>query len=197
MGHLLGHLAISLKTLALSYLAVPVFFLVMSLFFYPDLPCGLQTREAKDDPNDLSIVSPVNHGEIKRVYRYVRDRIEFRSSQLIERDIPDIYNSSFHKQIKTLPFWAVAIVTAFFVLRLNYYIAIVERELHTFTNDASKAESFNEIFNYLLPVTGLISIPIVGFVLTKIGFSGTYLVIAVNKLNFTNLSLNKVSSYRF
>ncbi|GAQ86927.1 major facilitator superfamily protein [Klebsormidium nitens] len=122
-----------------------------------------------------------------------RKRLFRRRSLLFDDGPPDIYNSAFGTQIWSSAFWSMALVTAFFVLRVNFYIeTLFEQLLFTaslqFPGDplaAREAASYYaKLFNYLLPPGGLAMIPVVGFVLVEWGFAPSFLILAILHMLF-------------
>jgi MFS family permease len=90
-------------------------------------------------------------------------------------------DSSFKEQVTSLVFWLCATFTTLNLFRVNYYIATVGGQMLEFTSDVLplanatmtenqvKAELFTSIFAYFLPIVGVLSFPMIGFLLDRLG----------------------------
>lgn len=58
-----------------------------------------------------------------------RKKLFRRRSFRFDDGPPDIYNSAFSKQINSSVYWSMALVTAYIVLRVNYYIETLYEQL--------------------------------------------------------------------
>lgn len=88
---------------------------------------------------------------------------------------------TFKAQATSLVFWICAAFTTMNLFRVNYYIATVGEQLLEFTGDIVpianstltenqvKAELFTSIFAYFLPIVGVMSVPVIGFLLDRLG----------------------------
>lgn len=88
---------------------------------------------------------------------------------------------SFKTQVTSLVFWLCAAFTTMNLFRVNYYIATVGEQLLEFTGETivianstltenqERAELFTSIFAYFLPIVGVMSVPVIGFLLDRLG----------------------------
>eukprot|EP00897_Mesotaenium_endlicherianum_P001385 jgi/Mesen1/1274/ME000013S00764 len=108
-----------------------------------------------------------------------------------------LYNVAFARQIRSPVFWSVFVVSGFYVLRLNFYIASITSQLTfqastlqspPFSDAAAAKEAANlyvTIFNVLLPVGGVLSVPLLGYVLVYVGLGPAFIVIAASNIVFS------------
>eukprot|EP01134_Creolimax_fragrantissima_P004112 CFRG4112T1 len=99
---------------------------------------------------------------------------------------PLIYNmhdKSAKEQMMSIEFWLVALFTTIHMLRLNFYIATVEEQLRELA-DPGDVHQLVDIFNVILPIGGIVTIPVVCYLLDHQGSIFTFNCLSVAMVIF-------------
>lgn len=99
---------------------------------------------------------------------------------------PEIARKSFKSQVKSKAFLFGTLFTAFQLLRVNFYIGTVAAQLNFLSPDTG--EIWTQVFTLVLPVGGVLSIPIVGWFMDRCSLtvSMTALTVAATLFGITN-----------
>jgi len=73
-----------------------------------------------------------------------------------------LHGQSALSQIRTPWFTLITIFTVLMMLRINYFVASLHSQYTYLLGSASQARSINSVFDIMLPVGGLLSIPFIG-----------------------------------
>jgi MFS family permease len=104
-------------------------------------------------------------------------------------------------QVKSAIFWLCAVFTTFNLFRVNYYIGTVGEQMLSFPGDMVfvgnftvsrqelQAEFFTELFAYFLPVVGVLSVPVIGLMLDRLGLYLSVWVLVVSGVLYAVFSL--------
>lgn len=103
-----------------------------------------------------------------------REREEVSGLQGAEvRDLP------FARQVCTLWFWLVLVLTVLQMMRMNYFIATVRAQYRYMLGGEKLAAQVNSFFDIALPVAGVITTPFIGILLNEVPVWGTQGVMTV------------------
>ena len=76
-----------------------------------------------------------------------------------------LWGRSALSQIGTLWFWIPQLFLIVHMLRINYYIATVSDQVYFYTRDEALSQKLTDAFVLLLPFSGIIGIPFIGYIL--------------------------------
>lgn len=76
-----------------------------------------------------------------------------------------LWGRSALSQIGTLWFWIPQLFLIVHMLRINYYIATVSDQVYFYTRDGDLSQNLTDAFVLLLPFSGIIGIPFIGYIL--------------------------------
>ncbi|KAL7419783.1 hypothetical protein Q5752_005699 [Cryptotrichosporon argae] len=76
-----------------------------------------------------------------------------------------LFGMSVREQIASSWFWTMQIMILVHMTRINWYLATVNAQLVYYTGDVVLADKLTDAFIFLLPVGGLLAIPLVGYLL--------------------------------
>ena len=156
------------KSIFLAFAALPLLSLVVGFFLWPMKAFELQA------PTDT-------------------DEFGMQMEPVLEK--------TFKSQVASLVFWLCAIFTTLNLFRVNYYIGTVGEQLLAFTGELVfagnstvstnelQAEFFTEMFAYFLPLVGVLSVPVIGVLLDKVGLYLSIWVLVVSGVLYAVFSL--------
>ena len=107
------------------------------------------------------------------------------------RPMKSIKGKPLKQQLGDMQCIALALWFSFGLLTLQFYLANVEYELAGMTADALQANSYKELFSFLVPF-GFVALPISGYVLDNKGLSTNFFLATVCLIAFHILTLTKV-----
>lgn len=76
-----------------------------------------------------------------------------------------MHGSSALEQIKSPWFILITLFTVLQMLRINYFVATVRQQYNYLLHSPDQADQLNRVFDFLLPLGGLVSIPFIGTIL--------------------------------
>lgn len=192
----LGLDPLSLHSFFKFYLAVPIFILVCQLAFMPHesyksigsvakivvehldengnplveednseiLPINQEQQRLQED-NDNVVPEMTRSGRRKSV---IETQVENRLTKETDGFFGILHNYTAWEQIQK-PWWYLMFIFASIIMiRINYYIATIRSQEIYLLGDLDKAIHVNNIFDILLPLGGIFSIPFIGFILDHI-----------------------------
>lgn len=71
-------------------------------------------------------------------------------------------------QILTLWFFLITAFTVLQMLRINYFVASINQQYTYLLSSSRKAKEINQLFDFLLPLGGLASVPFIGIILDNV-----------------------------
>lgn len=199
---------ISLSQLFSIYTIVPIFILLAEVFVMPQ-------TSYKSDESFASVVSTsAGHMEAEEqalledadLTNYTGRRSSFisnRGSFLSRRrpslvhEAPTPQNLAQYGSLKGLTArqqlatnWAFLIIvfTTLQMLRINYFVATINSQ-YTYLLGHEQAQKINGIFDYLLPLGGVLAIPMIGFVLDHMSLVGSWTTVVTLSLTLGALNL--------
>lgn len=94
-----------------------------------------------------------------------------------ERLVGVMHTFSPMQQIRSLWFILITIFAVIQMLRLNFFISTIRLQYEYLLDSHSQAERLNHIFDFFLPLGGLVAIPIIGLILDRASIPMTLLVL--------------------
>ncbi|KAG5368945.1 Protein FMP42 [Yarrowia sp. C11] len=199
--------AITLSQLFTIYTIVPVFILLAEVFIMPQ-------TSYKSDESFASVVSTsAGHMEAEeqalledadltsytgRRSSFISNRGSFnrrRSSLVHEAPTPQSlaqYGSlkglTAKQQLATHWAFLIIVFTTIQMLRINYFVATINSQ-YTYLLGHEKAQQINAVFDYLLPLGGVLAIPMIGFVLDHMSLVGSWTTVVTLSLTMGVLNL--------
>ena len=176
----------------LMYLIVPAFILVVQIFIMP-AQSYKTIGELISRANDPEHASPSNgHAEsgnetlqVRDDRQAERDRLVTETTSLLDHKSEDNRQSQDERSKQISGVWGVLhgrsalqqvlsswwiLITLFTVIqmtRINYFVATVRPQYEYLLKDDGLAEHVNHVFDVLLPLGGVLSIPFIGLVLDR------------------------------
>ena len=86
-----------------------------------------------------------------------------------------LWGKSARSQIASLWFWLAQAFLVCYMLRINFYIATVADQVLYYTSDSELAARLTDAFVLLLPLAGVASIPLVGYLLDRCSSAAAFL----------------------
>jgi MFS family permease len=187
------HEGVTTREMFLLYLAVPVFILVVQTTIMPSesyKTVGQIVKLAEDEvnaptPDELSVRDNAELERRRSEHRIRRDSVIGEINTLLETSTNSkrakredkknkrsgvwgaLHGYSAFEQIKTPWFWLITMFTVIQMTRINYFVATVRPQYKYLLHSDAAAETVNHIFDVLLPVGGVISIPFIGSILDR------------------------------
>ncbi|KAG5360681.1 Protein FMP42 [Yarrowia sp. B02] len=198
---------ISLSQLFQIYTVVPVFILLAEVFIMPK-------NSYKSDESFASVVS-TSAGQMESeeqalledadISNYTGRRSSFISNRgsflsrrpSIAHEAPTPQNLAQYGSLKGLTakqqlatHWAFLIIvfTTLQMLRINYFVATINSQ-YTYLLGHEAAQKINGVFDYLLPLGGVLAIPMIGFVLDHMSLVGSWTTVVTISLSLGTLNL--------
>lgn len=81
------------------------------------------------------------------------------------------------QQVRSPWFILITIFTVLQMLRINYFVASMRQQYEFLFGSPEKARKINEVFDFLLPLGGLVSVPFIGAILDNAGTPFVLLVL--------------------
>ncbi|EDO15136.1 hypothetical protein Kpol_413p11 [Vanderwaltozyma polyspora DSM 70294] len=163
------------------YMIVPVFILICQIFIMPrdsyESPTPLYSSSEVIDPEEDTNAEgsevpteedPLLESRSSRSRR--KSSIETVAESRIFRHINNINGTTLHHeslktQLSSPWFYLMLIFAAVCMVRINYFVATVKSQAEYLLGDEQLASKLNSIFDILLPLGGIVSIPIIGIIL--------------------------------
>ena len=187
------HEKVTTTELFLVYLVVPIFILVVQLTIMPSQSyktVGEIFKQAEGEINAATRDGSSAEGGAelegqRSEHRMRRDSVISEISSLLETSTNSkrakredkknkrsgvwgaLHGYSAIKQIKTPWFWLIAMFTIIQMTRINYFLATVRSQYKYLLHSDSAARTVNEVFDILLPLGGVLSIPFIGSILDR------------------------------
>jgi MFS family permease len=187
------HGRVTTRALFLIYLVVPVFILVVQITIMPSQSyktVGEIVKLAEDEvnaptPDEPPIADPAERERRSSEHRARRESVITEINSLLEtstnakrakrEDTKNkksgvwgaLHGHSAYDQIKTPWFWLITMFTVVQMTRINYFVATVRPQYKYLLHSDSEAKKVNQIFDVLLPVGGVLSIPFIGSILDR------------------------------
>lgn len=184
---------VTTRELFFVYLIIPIFILAVQLTIMPSesyKTVGEMVKEAEDEFNapspDLSeIRDPAERNRQQTEHRIRRDSVISEINHLLDTSTNTkrvkqedkknkksgvwgaLHGSSAFEQIKTPWFWLITMFTVVQMTRINYFVATIRPQYRYLLHSDHEAKTVNQIFDVLLPVGGVISVPFVGSILDR------------------------------
>ena len=86
-----------------------------------------------------------------------------------------LWGKSARSQIASIWFWLAQAFLVCYMLRINFYIATVADQVLYYTSDPELAARLTDAFVLLLPLAGVASIPLVGYLLDRCSSAAAFL----------------------
>lgn len=184
---------ITTRELFLIYLIVPIFVLVVQVTIMPSQSYKtvgemIKHAEAEVDAqtsDDSSVLDLVERERRSSEHRVRRDSVISEVNTLLETSTNSkrakqedqknkksgvwgaLHGYSAIQQIKTPWFWLITMFTVVQMTRINYFVATIRPQYKYLLHSDVDAKTVNHIFDVLLPVGGLLSIPFIGSILDR------------------------------
>ena len=192
------------ERLFLIYLIVPVYIIIVQIFFMPMQSYKTVGEIVKQVEEEVNAPIPDNIPEPEQE-RLMVERRQRRDSVVSEvnslLDSPNnqkriqreekkakrsgvwgvLHGQSAIRQIKTPWFWLITLFTVIQMLRINYFVATIRPQEQYLLGSADKARFVNEFFDIALPAGGVMAIPFIGMILDRTSTPvalGTLVVVA-------------------
>jgi MFS family permease len=184
---------VTTRELFLGYLIVPIFIFVVQMTIMPRQSyktVGEIVKQAEDEVHAQvpDVTDDVDDAERER--RRIEHRMRRESaiseinslletptnSKRIKREDKKnkksgvwgaLHGYSAFEQIKTPWFWLITMFTVVQMTRINYFVATIRPQYEYLLHSVSEARTVNQIFDVLLPVGGVFSIPFIGSILDR------------------------------
>lgn len=180
----------TIKKFFLIYLIVPVFILVVQIFFMPatsyktvgELVSSAEEEQlihdSDDDIEDADTVQRLR--DARQVHRDsivsqitdllgTKDGIEQAKDEEKKKNISGVWGALHGKtaaqQVRTPWFILITLFTVLQMTRINYFVATIRTQYTYLFHNYDKAVEINNFFDVALPVGGVISVPFIGLVL--------------------------------
>ncbi|KAK9471054.1 major facilitator superfamily domain-containing protein [Dipodascopsis tothii] len=180
------------KEFFLLYLAVPVFILVANVTVMPkeSYKPGTNIMDVISGKDTTRSEEVINDSDLEEIMTSTNDIVATDTTPLlsgtdVEMSAEEVkeYNSEELKLLKTSGVWGILhgtsvlkqIRTPWFILlclftliqmvRLNYFVASIRAQYSFLFHDERIAETINSFFDIALPVGGIVSIPLSGYLL--------------------------------
>lgn len=200
--------AVTLSQLFTVYTVVPLFILLAEVFVMPQ-------TSYKSDESFASVVS-TSAGQMEseeqalledadltsytgRRSSFISNRGSFVNTRRpsLVHEPPSPQNLAQYGSLKGLTakqqlatHWAFLIIvfTTLQMLRINYFVATINSQ-YTYLLGHDKAQQINAVFDYLLPLGGVMAIPMIGFVLDHMSLVGSWTTVVTLSLTLGALNL--------
>lgn len=155
------------------------------------------------DPNDRRALLIESEHEIEQ---NMTDASEIRRKSVLEVYVEHnlqeksggvfgiLHHYSLREQLKSLWFLLILIFSIVTMLRINYFIATIRSQEEYLLGDIEDAAKLNGIFDLLLPLGGVVSIPFIGYLLDSLDSLSTLSIVCAMSLFISMVGLLK-SSY--
>jgi MFS family permease len=184
---------VTTRELFFLYLVVPIFILVVQITIMPHQSyktVGEIVKQAEDEinaptPDESTIVDNTERERRQSEHRMRRESVISEINSLLETSTNSkrakredkknkksgvwgaLHGFSAYEQIKTPWFWLIAFFTIIQMLRINYFVATIRPQYQFLLHSDEKAKKVNQIFDVLLPVGGVLSVPFIGSILDR------------------------------
>ncbi|KAF7513933.1 hypothetical protein GJ744_006547 [Endocarpon pusillum] len=184
---------VTTRELFLIYLIVPIFIFVAQLTIMPSQSyktVGEIVKLAEDEvnaptPDDSSVTNNAEAERRRSEHRMRRDSVISEINSLLETSTNSkrakredkknkrsgvwgaLHGYSAFEQIKTPWFWLITMFTVIQMTRINYFVATVRPQYRYLLHSDEEAKTVNQIFDVLLPLGGVLSIPFIGSILDR------------------------------
>lgn len=182
----------SIKKFFLGYLIVPVYILLVQIFFMPSTSyktVGELISQADEQSNEVihdsdeDIDDPAVVRELQNARRMHRDSVVSEITTLLgtkdgaqqtreeekKKNVSGVWGALHGKtaaeQIRTPWFILIALFTVLQMTRINYFVATIRMQYFELLGSWDKAIQINNFFDVALPVGGVLSVPFIGMVL--------------------------------
>jgi MFS family permease len=176
----------------LIYLVVPVYILLVQLFFMPSTSyktVGELVTQVEDSHNDVfhdsdeEIEDEATVRSLRQARQEHRDSIVSQITELLgtksgeaqtkeeekKKDISGVWGACHGRtatqQMRTPWFILIMLFTVLQMTRINYFVATIRSQYAYLLHSYDKAAAINNFFDVALPLGGVISIPFIGLVL--------------------------------
>jgi MFS family permease len=184
---------VTTRELFLIYLVVPIFILVVQLTIMPSQSyktVGEIVKQAEDEvnaptPDEINAADAAERERLHSEYRTRRDSVISEINTLLETSTNSkrakredkknkksgvwgaLHGYSAYEQIKTPWFWLITMFTVVQMTRINYFVATIRPQYKYLLHSDEAAKTVNQIFDVLLPVGGVLSVPFIGSILDR------------------------------
>ena len=175
---------VDIKTLFLTYLAVPIFIAAVQIFIMPKESYKSVTEVVEEAENEVFLPTPPEFNEDER--QSLRERRDSTVSEIHsllhkstnskrkareekKNDISGVWGAlhgyTAWEQIKTYWFVLVTLFTVVQMTRINYFVATIRSQERWLLGSEDRAKTVNDFFDVALPLGGVLSIPFIGTIL--------------------------------
>ena len=186
-----SHDTFNLQKFFLVYLIIPAYILLVQIFIMPAnsyKTVGELIAQAEEDSTAQPEIPNLNTEDEAARWRTEQDRRRRRESavdemtsllgksgnkqqqeeakkQAISRVWGALHGLSAWQQIRTPWFALITIFTVVQMTRINYFVATIYTQYAHLLHSPSLAEHINHVFDFALPLGGILSIPFIGLIL--------------------------------
>ena len=184
---------ITTRELFLIYLVVPLFILVVQITIMPVesyKTVGEIVKQAEDEmnaptPTESSDPDTAERERLHEEYRARRESVISEINSMLDTSTNAkrakredkknkqsgvwgvLHGYSAMEQIKTPWFWLITLFTVVQMTRINYFVATIRPQYQYILHSNSGAKTVNQLFDVLLPLGGVLSIPFIGSILDR------------------------------
>ncbi|ORY23437.1 major facilitator superfamily domain-containing protein [Naematelia encephala] len=207
----------SVKTFFICYTIIPILLIIQQITFGPsETYARLNTSLPIDDETPVAarpaLAALQNDSTFSRLSGRSMSRRMSSSFSRVAYDIPDdaddeeakelleakvkddgivgvMFGKPVSEQVKSSWWWAMEFMILVHMTRINWYLTTVNTQLIYYTGAVDLADRLTDAFIFLLPLGGLLSIPLVGWLLDTRPTLDVVFVMAVLGLLFGILTL--------
>jgi MFS family permease len=184
---------VTTRDMFLLYLVVPVFILVVQVTLMPSQSyktVGEMVKQAEDEinaptPDDPSALDAQQRAQRHSEQQVRRESVMNEIDSLLEASTNSkrakredeknrrsgawgaLHGYSALEQIRTPWFWLIALFTIIQMMRINYFVATVRSQYAYLLRSDTDAKVVNQVFDVMLPLGGVVSIPFIGTILDR------------------------------
>lgn len=166
---------ITYKWLFVGYTVLPALSMLAAIFVWP-------MRAFPEPEPEFSLDDPQDFEEAEMEIEDVTPLSVIDEAPAEER--------TFGQQVGSLIYWICAIFTAINLFRVNYYIGTINDQLLGFPNvTRDYADFLTRMFALILPIGGVLSVPVIGLFLDKMGLAFSIWALCITGLLYAGLAL--------
>lgn len=199
------HGRVTTRELFLIYLVVPIFILIVQITIMPSRSyktVGEIAKQAEDEvnaptPDDSTVMDTAEQERRRSEHQMHRESVISEFNSLLEDSTNHkrakrenkknkksgvwgaLHGYSAIEQIRTPWFWLITMFTVIQMTRINYFVATIRPQYRYLLSSDSDARTINHIFDVLLPLGGILSIPFIGSILDRTSTSFTLATLVV------------------
>lgn len=135
--------------------------------------------------SDRTICSPTKTNSTKRLSCDVAERQESVELSTMKQDHYNdgisgvLHGKSVRYQMRTLWFWLLLLLTAFQMLRMNYFIATIRSQYQFMLGSDKEAAKVTDFYNVALPVGGVAATPFIAIALNNLNAVSVIILLAI------------------